>query len=91
MTLKELLSICPLNICGIEATIRDNGKFVDEYHISPMAQEDRCSRYDHHKGEEVPRWHCIQKPINLSFQVDYRNLNMLFQYFSSCFYRTICF
>jgi hypothetical protein len=63
MTLKELLSICPLNICGIEATIRDNGKFVDEYHISPMAQEDRYSRYDH-KGEETPRWHCIQKPIN---------------------------
>lgn len=64
MTLKELLSICPPNICGIEATIRDNGKFVDEYHISPMAQEDRYSRYDHHKGKDVPRWHCIQKPIN---------------------------
>lgn len=64
MTLKELLSICPLNICGIEATIRDNGKFVDEYHIGPMAQEDRMPQYDHHKGKEVARWHCIQKPIN---------------------------
>jgi hypothetical protein len=64
MTLKELLSICPLNICGIEATIRDNGKFLDEYHISPMAQKDRMPRYDHHKGKEVARWHCIQKPIN---------------------------
>ena len=64
MTMRELLIVCPLHICAIEATIRDNGKFVDEIHISPMAVKDKHRMYNHQKGKEVPRWSCIQKPIN---------------------------
>ncbi len=64
MTLKELLEVAPLNICAIEVTVRDKGKKLDEYHISPIAQEDRHPMFNHSKGKEEPRWICIKKPIN---------------------------
>lgn len=65
MKLKELLAVCPLNICCLSLSIRDEkGALIDKYEIGPYVREDTIKD----PGGQ-PRWKCIKKVIN------YKELN----------------
>ncbi len=57
MTLEEMIETNPL-IASIYANIRENGRWLQSYHIGSMEGEDRYAVNE-------PRWVVVQKELNL--------------------------